>query len=60
MLKLGRIDWRALQWTEDDASEQVQLEFFFARMRPIRLSKAKNGLTRLASPTTTTTSAKHS
>jgi hypothetical protein len=29
MLKLGRTDWRALQWTEDDASEPIQLEFAF-------------------------------
>jgi hypothetical protein len=29
MLKLGRTDWRALQWTEDDASEPVQLELPF-------------------------------
>jgi len=26
-LKLSRTDWRALQWTESDASEPVQVEF---------------------------------
>jgi hypothetical protein len=30
MLKLGRTDWRALQWTEDDASEPIQMDFVFA------------------------------
>ncbi len=57
---LKRTDWRALQWTEDDASESIQLEFLFARRRSKRLIMASTGITRLTSPITITIRAKHS
>jgi len=34
MLILGRSDWRALEWIEDDASKLIQLEFAFLSMYP--------------------------
>jgi hypothetical protein len=34
MLKLRRTDWRALQWTGDDASEPKQLELRFSSTMP--------------------------
>jgi hypothetical protein len=57
---LKRSDWRALQWTEDAASEPIQLELLFARRRANILNKTMVGMTRLTSPTRTTPKAKSS
>ena len=38
-LMLKRTDWRALQWTEDDAGEPIQLEFAFLSMHPPPVSR---------------------
>jgi hypothetical protein len=34
LLILGRSDWRALEWIEDDASKLIQLEFAFLSTYP--------------------------